>query len=243
MRRQLDSFGVPYDIADAVDGNDDLSPFDAQLQNLGDCEKRLGVKFDAGSVGCYLSHYRLWEKIANDNIPAAVILEDDAQLGKDFMQAAAAAAHCKWEWDVILLHADGRRGGGMRVLSSLDDGRELVQYQRHHYATAAYLVSLSGAKKLRDYCRRLRLPIDSMWKPWWEWGRPFYAVRPHVATITGADSVIEKVAAETGDYKDGKFQSAPTNWQLQVYRSLMRKRDRFAAWLYFHSRRPQKKNL
>jgi glycosyl transferase, family 25 len=40
--------------------------------------------FTPGEIGCFLSHYSIYEKIAKENIPYALVLEDDVQLSHDF---------------------------------------------------------------------------------------------------------------------------------------------------------------
>lgn len=51
-------------------------------------ERKLVHKFKAGlpmgAVGCFISHLRIWKKMVNDNIPVAMIFEDDAQFNENF---------------------------------------------------------------------------------------------------------------------------------------------------------------
>ena len=181
---RLEAANIRYEIVDAVDGAAlDLSQI-ADRYN----EKSAITK---GEIGCYLSHYNLWERIVAEDIPYAVILEDDAQWDEDFMQVAAAVAACEWQWDVVLL-----QGGGMRrryrVLSQLGNGREMVQYGRHVVCTGGYLVSCGGAKKLLAHCRNIAEPIDLAWRDYWNWRGGFYAVRPFCVhcPIGSPDSLI-----------------------------------------------------
>ncbi len=243
IARQLDALGICYEFSEAVDGkNSDLSQYAERLKDIDYCKKKIGVEFDSGSIGCYLSHYHLFEKMAKESIPYAVILEDDAEVESGFMRVVADVINCEWQWDVVILHAPGRRGNN-RIICELCNNRKLVQYQRHPFATVAYLINLEAAKKLCDYLYYLRLPIDSAWKPWWNYGVQFYCVSPQVATNSGAVSTILQVAQETGGYDDkaGSFNLVQMNWQGRVLRSLLNKQERFFAWFYYHIRRPRKK--
>ena len=242
IARHLDSLNISHEIVNAVDGkNFDLSEYEDRLQHIGECEKRLGVMFDRGSIGCYLSHYQIWERMVRENIPFAIVLEDDAVLQPNFMQTVSDVVNCEWEWNVIVLHTEGRRGK-MRKICRLNNGGELVQYMRHPYGTAAYMISLEGAKNLLQYCWHLRLPIDHHWKLWWQWNGLFYCVRPQVATVSGSDSTIMQVAQETGGWKNGKFIRTQKNLFAIVSRSFANKRERLAAYFYFYLRRPKKKS-
>ena len=42
-----------------------------------------------GEIGCFLSHLHIWKKIINDNLPYALIFEDDTYFCDDFKE--------KWE--------------------------------------------------------------------------------------------------------------------------------------------------
>lgn len=60
-----------YEIINAVDGKK-LSPEDIVLKN-----KYIKTELNPGQIGCFLSHVKLWKYIVDNNIPDAVILEDD----------------------------------------------------------------------------------------------------------------------------------------------------------------------
>ena len=220
IARRLDAANIRHEIVDAVDGSAlDLS----QIADRYDEKNPQTFPLTRGEIGCYLSHYQLWERIVKESIPHAVIMEDDTEWESDFAQAVADVVNCKWQWDVVLLHANVRRSS--RVLDALGGGRHLVQYKRHFVGTIAYMISLQGAKKLRDYLYPIRMSVDLAWGHWWRWGGRFYCVRPKVAYEN------EYGAASTLARKPGSDSPKPTaNW-----------RERFAAWFYFHTRRPQRK--
>ena len=244
--RRLNAANIRHEIVDAVDGkNADLSECSEQLRHIGECEKQLGVVFDRGSIGCYLSHYRLWERMVRDNIPTAVVLEDDAVPDDSFMRVVSDVVNCEYEWDIVLLQS-GTRRGKVRTICKLDGGGELVQYMRHKYATVAYIVRLGAAKKLLAYCYYLRFPIDSQWKAY-RWCGRFYAVIPAPVIHSGADSEIQRVAEETGEYEKngrrsfGNFKRVPTSVFRRIARSCIRKRDRIKERFYFYFHRPKKR--
>jgi len=53
-------------------------------------EKRLITKFpldrQPGAIGCSISHLRIWKKMVNENIPVAMIFEDDCFFDTHFLQ-------------------------------------------------------------------------------------------------------------------------------------------------------------
>ena len=235
MIRRLEAADIRHEIVDAVDG---VALNRAEIADRFDPDynvKAMGRPMGDGEIGCYLSHYRLWERIAAEEIPLAVVLEDDAQLESDFMQVAADVASCEWEWDVVVLSRSERKGGS-RFLSPVSGGRQLVLQQRHPWTTVAYMVSLSGAKKLQDYLHRIRMPIDSAWRHWWRWGGRFYFVRPGAAKGDQDDSWISKVGQETDTDKWTKM----TVLDVAV-KSAIAKKERWERFWHFHFHRPQKR--
>ena len=136
-----------------------------------------GRRLSLSEIGCYLSHYNLWRRMADDNIPAAVILEDDARLRPGFAAAVAEAAACDWQWDLIYLYyGDSKKV--CRELQPLGGGHSLVQLKGTLNKAAAYMLSLDGAKKLLPHCRLMHHGLDVVWKDYWNWGGRVYSIRP-----------------------------------------------------------------
>lgn len=83
MKQRLAS--TPLADAEFVDGVDGRALSQKQREELFDYY-RYGRAFDApplpGEVGCALSHYKLWQKIASGNRPA-IIMEDDILIDGD----------------------------------------------------------------------------------------------------------------------------------------------------------------
>ena len=202
--RELEAANVRYEIVDAVDGRDiRREDFAERLEQYhrpeGSCfrlnlGRRPGRRLSLSEIGCYLSHYNLWRRMADDNIPAAVILEDDARLRPGFAAAVAEAAACDWQWDLIYLHyTDSKKV--FRELQPLGGGHSLVQLKGTLNKAAAYMLSLDGAKKLLPHCRLMHHGLDVVWKDYWNWGGRVYSIRPDPvwhenipSTMTGDDS-------------------------------------------------------
>lgn len=236
MIRRLDADNLRYEIVDAVDGAAlDLSQYKDRLDGEY-APKAMGRPMNNGEIGCYLSHYNLWGRIVSEQIPYAVVLEDDAQPDADFMRVVSDIVSCRWKWDVVILSYSARRGGS-RVLCPLAGGRKLVLQRRHPWTTAAYLVSLSGAEKLHTYCRRIQLPIDSAWMRWWRWGGRFYFASPGAAKVPDDESasLIAEVGRETGTDKKKRM-----NIGDKIVKSAFAKGDRWARLIHFRLHRPQK---
>ena len=61
-----------------------------------------GLRYNAGAIGCAMSHLMLWQEAADTN-QALTIVEDDAILRHDFHdQAARAIERLPADWDIVV---------------------------------------------------------------------------------------------------------------------------------------------
>lgn len=71
---QCDALGLDYEVIEAVDGRI-FSPEELKLHTA-----EINYAYRPGEIGCALSHLRIYEKIVEDSLNAALVLEDDALL-------------------------------------------------------------------------------------------------------------------------------------------------------------------
>lgn len=88
-------------------------------------------------IGCGLSHILLMEKLYNENIPLALILEDDAYPIQD-IDFDKIISEVPDDWEIIKLHCDIYSVDGS-VIPSLFSG-----------SAAAYLINRSGITKVKN---------------------------------------------------------------------------------------------
>ena len=182
---------------DAVDG-ETLNPvlYENRLrQDL--CYKRNQEYLTPSRIGCYLSHYNLWEEIVAAEIPHALILEDDVRWHDGFFETAQAVVDCDWRWDVVLLsHYKAARVE--KKLCDLHGKYALVRYRRPGWTTAAYLITLTGARKLLKHCKRIDGSVDTKIREEWENGLALYDVTPPPAYQSGeASNIVHREGART----------------------------------------------
>jgi collagen beta-1,O-galactosyltransferase len=100
-----------------------------------------------GEVGCFLSHYSIWEKMVQYNLEEVLILEDDIKFEPFFKDRALYVineARQLGGWDLIYF-------GRKRLQESNEElikGSEDLVKVGYSYWTLGYLISLRGAKKL-----------------------------------------------------------------------------------------------
>ena len=191
MRARLDKLGADYEIVDAVDGAT-LTPEDYGDTRLhrDKFRRKRGREIADGEIGCYLSHYRLWQRMVTEKIPSALVLEDDADWDEDILAVADDIDNLDWAWGVVLLSGSARKKIRGHNLAPVGDHRKLLLCGERKVTTAGYVISQMGAWALLQYCREITAPIDVAYGEWWNSEIPFYVVSPPVVRQVEAESLI-----------------------------------------------------
>lgn len=152
-----DLAGVPYTRIEAVNGYE-LDPDVVKqhvspkvwlgLNELIKNKTRLGEgQLTHGMIGCYLSHYSIYEEMVRDGLEYAIIFEDDAKIHPQIYRRLVKSiveeeGRFPADWDVILLGHWCK----MCEAKNLELGRA-----RYFWGLHGYMVSQRGAQKLLQY--------------------------------------------------------------------------------------------
>ncbi|HHW34411.1 MAG TPA: glycosyltransferase family 25 protein [Paracoccus solventivorans] len=84
IRKQCAAFGLDFEIIDAIDGRDGLPPeLESKIDRVG-AQAYMGRLMTDAEFACALSHQLAYERIVKNNLPGAIVLEDDAILTEAF---------------------------------------------------------------------------------------------------------------------------------------------------------------
>lgn len=221
ITRRLNADGVRYELTDAVDYKrldfDNLPVRVRQEAHV----KNYQVEIAPGTIGCVMSHMNLWRRMVDEQIPAALILEDDAVWDGDFWEVAGKVAASAWDFDMVMLsHVGGSKK--LHVLEQLTDNRRLVLYRRPGWMTAAYLIRLSGAVKLLPHCHEITGGADALTRENWRTGLRTYNVKPSPVT-TPADGTLSDPSPRPALTRQ---QQRRRSW-MRLYRGLRRRLHNF----------------
>ncbi|KAM4663760.1 inactive glycosyltransferase 25 family member 3 [Discoglossus pictus] len=151
-------------VLDAVDGS---------ALNSSDI-KRLGVNLlpgyydpfsgrtlTKGEVGCFLSHYHIWEEVVEHQLDATLVFEDDVRFEAFFKRKMIRLMNdvrkTDLDWDLIYI---GRKQVTTDPEQKVDDVPNLVVAD-YSYWTLCYVISLQGAQKLLNAQPLSKmLPVD-----------------------------------------------------------------------------------
>ena len=189
MRKELEAWRLDFDFFDAVDGAELAE--DCYHHRMQEQWWRVmrGRRLSPGEIGCFLSHYALWQHLVDTGTQHAIVLEDDAVLEDGFPVIIDAILKTYPDWDIVLL-SPKKRYSAHRELAVLDGQRFLVRYRRRVGGCVGYLIRLEAAKVLLHYCWRIRAPIDWLYAEWWRNGLAFCAVDPAIVTHAGIGPTI-----------------------------------------------------
>lgn len=166
----------------------------------------------AGMIGCFVSHSRIWHRVADEGCGSAVVvLEDDFVLYPDFSRKLQVLLdELPAHWDVCLLGAVGciapdREPLAMKLYELIAGGgrpspgrtRSISQnifIPFRPAGTHAYVVSQEGARKLCRLCPKVRYHVDLT--AWSLQELNLYAAKDLLATQRfGDDTTVSKHGA------------------------------------------------
>lgn len=187
MKKQLDALGMDYEFIEATDGKE-LS--DEEIKNIYDEEaslKFLRVPLTRGEIGCAHSHIKTYQKIVNDNLDYALVLEDDSILEPSLFSLLknnefVSQSHFDW------LQIDYARVG-WPFFSGWLRGAWIYTKQRPTFALYTllklpYISVICIYEWLREKFNRNNPAIVSF-------GRPIYLASAYLITNAGAKKLIK----------------------------------------------------
>ena len=167
----------------------------------------------AGEYGCFHSHRMAWQKIVDEGLDAALILEDDVALIDGFDAAVALAAEHVETFGYVQFQV---RVVDERVVVQQSGGVSVVQPRVTPLRTSAQIVSRAAAKSLLEMTAKIDRPVDTFLQSHWHTGLHLVCVVP---------SGVKDRSAETGG---STISSKRSLWE-KVKRDLQRRKYRRAV--------------
>lgn len=185
MQAALAALGLQAEFVPGVDGKK-LSAAERAVYDSRRCREIYGSDMRPGEIGCYLGHYRLYQRLQREGVERALILEDDVLLDPVLPQIMAAIERVPLEqWSIIHLRSgrgkvysgEGAAFAGTE-LARFATGHRLLQLRTHILSGGAYFINQDGLRRMIDFGARIFLPIDHTMDRFWENGILPLVVRP-----------------------------------------------------------------
>jgi glycosyl transferase family 25 len=177
-RRMADRLaGLPHELVEGVEGRDVL-PDDPRVDHAA-FERARGRPIRPGEVGCALAHRSIYQRMVDEGIEYACVLEDDAVPRADFGELLQATRAVPADL-VLLMHAYGRSWLHQAVGRRYGRWR-FVRPARFPFCTTAYTLNLRAARILLDATTPVRDLVD------WPVGVDAFDVAAVVPRAVGVD--------------------------------------------------------
>lgn len=164
-------------------------------------ERNKGRQLTPGEIGCYSSHYAIWQEIALRGIPQCVVLEDDTIVDWAFLSALAETDLSACDMPYLRLYAKLPAFSRTIECDFVQRSRSVIEYVGHAYGTQAYAITLAGAQAFLQACSTIQRPIDDQMDRSWEHGIRNLAVFPAPVIEEFGESAIGSARFQAGRSK------------------------------------------
>ncbi|MGU3574711.1 glycosyltransferase family 25 protein [Brucellaceae bacterium C25G] len=200
LQKRADQYNLHLRRVDAVDGrhltDEQLSKFDEVL-----FRRFHGKTPLPGEIGCYFSHLRALQQIAEGNDECAVIIEDDVLFLPDFSAVIEELSDIKG-WDVIKLINNRVKFFQSKYITI--GGADIGRCMHGPLGCAGgYMVTRDGAKKLLDKISTMKLPYDVALERGWAGQYRVYIVKDAVVKL--ANELGSTILEGGASYKRVRF--------------------------------------
>jgi glycosyl transferase family 25 len=145
FRQQFDNLGLEFERISAVDGREtSQNDYEAFQRDRPRNSKKGWLR---GQMGCFLSHYKAWELIAQGQDRFGAIFEDDIYVSEGLKGILANDCWITEGIDIIRLEAPPNRVRLTRTKILSHEQRNYFRILSTTWCTGAYLISREAARK------------------------------------------------------------------------------------------------
>ena len=116
-----------------------------------------------GEIGCFLSHRKFWERVVQDKLSHAFVLEDDILFSDDIFKMFSSEAWIPSNADFIKLNlfpTNKAHTYPVGESQGLVCGREIRRTVGRIYGTGCYVISFDAARECLKHSEKMALPVD-----------------------------------------------------------------------------------
>lgn len=160
--------GLEPTIIEAVDGKTLSQNLISTVCNQQKAKQNMGRELMLGEIGCALSHKKIYQKMVDEDIDIALVLEDDVRFEPLLNKVLSSTELFPNTWELVLLGHYAGHDKQKEITSPMsfwDSHRineeiKLGRLASYGYGTHGYLINQQGAKKLLKELEIIHRPID-----------------------------------------------------------------------------------
>ncbi|UQB42434.1 glycosyltransferase family 25 protein [Thiomicrospira microaerophila] len=185
VERELKAQGVDFDFFYGVDASLEDHPLLKKIDQV-QFLKNHGRQVVKGEVGCYSSHYLMWQKCIALNKPI-IVLEDDFSLSDNAAVLFKNALDLSDKYGYIRLERDKKTKPSILLQRSTEF--RVVRFLKIPQSLKCYLITPAVARSFCEKSERFVLPVDYFIRHQHNHGQPIYGMIP--APVLGGNMALE----------------------------------------------------
>jgi glycosyl transferase, family 25 len=153
--------------------------------------RRFGRALSNGELGCYASHFKLWDWLAASDYEQAIIFEDDVIIDWPVIEQLALNRVADYGIDLLRLYLTHPFQWKLARYRLLSPHSHLVRPRGMTFGTQGYLLTRDAARVLVSHYVIAAAPIDWVLGRYWEHGlcafciNPFPVIARHIPSSIG----------------------------------------------------------
>lgn len=171
---------IEYQFFKAVNGKENPNYPLFKRYNEQERFKRKGNKMNLSQLGCWASHYHLWEKCVELD-QGIIVLEDDAIIHSHFADVYQFISSQENTFEFFWLSPPAprvRNQKGKTVLNISDKNCKIERFYKGWGNTTGYFITPQAAKKLLNFAKEWIYEVDITMERYWENKLDFLALTP-----------------------------------------------------------------
>ncbi|EGU33647.1 glycosyl transferase family protein [Vibrio sp. N418] len=212
ISQQLLDAGFEFEFFDAVDASQEhflYSNKASQKQTF----QRKGYELKPGEIGCFASHYSLWQKCVELQAPV-VILEDNVDiqpLAGDILQILEPYIN---KYGYVKLAAT--QPSKFTPIEEITTRTQLGQYAKKSCGTTAYALSPQAAQAFIANAEYFLEPVDDYMEKPWRHQVKTYSVKP---SLFERAEIISTISSQNTKRKEKQKLGVLQKVYIEIYRS------------------------
>jgi glycosyl transferase family 25 len=190
---RLQELGIPFERFEAVDGRVNPHPlfsrYDDELR-----ERYRRKELSGGELGCFASHYLLWQKCTELNKPI-VVLEDDLIINTTLNEALKIAEQEIDQLKYLRLAGTYPKPKSFKKLKAIGQF-DLTDHIRGPAGTLGYVITPEASEALIRHAEKWFIAVDDYMDRYWWHGVDCYSLMPFPIEVAENESDIVRVKKE-----------------------------------------------
>jgi glycosyl transferase family 25 len=140
--------------------------------------RRCGRPLSPAEIGCYASHFKLWQWVSDSDLDQVIILEDDVIVDWNLIQMLATTRFSDYGIEMLRLHTYGPFRWDIVKYKFFSANSHVIRLIGMVPGAAGYILSKAAARTLVSNYSIITAPVDWVLPRYWEHRIPNYCVFP-----------------------------------------------------------------